>query len=116
MPFENRSTRGEEGFGRMRSEFTAREVTYASIRRRSHGTRWTSWLESSRTSWSPSTAWSPGLTGPDNGLGIGGEALHTWAFSDASDDRRLLRGNRPLGRRGPRPRGFSTRSTGRRLE
>ncbi|MFI1159289.1 dihydrofolate reductase family protein [Streptomyces sioyaensis] len=29
--------------------------------------------------------------GPDNGLGIGGEALHTWAFSDDPDDRRLLR-------------------------
>jgi hypothetical protein len=28
--------------------------------------------------------------GPDNGLGTGGEALHTWAFSDAPDDRRLL--------------------------
>ncbi|MEV5802828.1 dihydrofolate reductase family protein [Streptomyces collinus] len=29
--------------------------------------------------------------GPDNGLGTGGEALHTWAFSDHPDDRRLLR-------------------------
>ncbi|MFK4272878.1 dihydrofolate reductase family protein [Streptomyces milbemycinicus] len=29
--------------------------------------------------------------GPDNGLGAGGEALHTWAFSDAPDDRRILR-------------------------
>jgi dihydrofolate reductase len=29
--------------------------------------------------------------GPDNGLGAGGEALHTWAFSDDPDDRRLLR-------------------------
>ncbi|WP_369192908.1 dihydrofolate reductase family protein [Streptomyces djakartensis] len=29
--------------------------------------------------------------GPDNGLGTGGEALHTWAFSDAPDDRRVLR-------------------------
>ncbi|WP_324276886.1 dihydrofolate reductase family protein [Blastococcus brunescens] len=29
--------------------------------------------------------------GPDNGLGTGGEALHTWAFSDDPDDRRLLR-------------------------
>ncbi|MFC6079887.1 dihydrofolate reductase family protein [Sphaerisporangium aureirubrum] len=29
--------------------------------------------------------------GPDNGLGIGGEALHTWAFSDDPDDRRILR-------------------------
>ncbi|MFD8223059.1 dihydrofolate reductase family protein [Streptomyces massasporeus] len=29
--------------------------------------------------------------GPDNGLGTGGEALHTWAFSDDSDDRRILR-------------------------
>src|SRR5215211_2914378 len=35
------------------------------------------------------------VTGPDpgpaNGLGIGGEALHTWAFSDDPDDRRILR-------------------------
>ena len=35
------------------------------------------------------------VTGPDpsqdNGLGTGGEALHTWAFSDDPDDRRLLR-------------------------
>ena len=29
--------------------------------------------------------------GPDNGLGTGGAALHTWAFSDDPDDRRLLR-------------------------
>jgi dihydrofolate reductase len=29
--------------------------------------------------------------GPDNGLGTGGDALHTWAFSDDPDDRRLLR-------------------------
>ncbi|MHC0428787.1 dihydrofolate reductase family protein [Streptomyces sp. O3] len=29
--------------------------------------------------------------GPDRGLGIGGEALHTWAFSDDPDDRRILR-------------------------
>ncbi|MFE2137083.1 dihydrofolate reductase family protein, partial [Streptomyces sp. NPDC059466] len=29
--------------------------------------------------------------GPDAGLGIGGEALHTWAFSDDPDDRRILR-------------------------
>ncbi|MFF8476204.1 dihydrofolate reductase family protein [Streptomyces sp. NPDC015414] len=29
--------------------------------------------------------------GPDNGLGNGGEALHTWAFSDDPDDRRILR-------------------------
>ncbi|MEU4579544.1 dihydrofolate reductase family protein [Nonomuraea sp. NPDC023979] len=29
--------------------------------------------------------------GPDNGLGDGGEALHTWAFSDDPDDRRILR-------------------------
>lgn len=29
--------------------------------------------------------------GPDNGLGIGGEALHTWAFSDDPDDRQVLR-------------------------
>ncbi|MGA6158423.1 dihydrofolate reductase family protein [Stenotrophomonas sp. NPDC087984] len=29
--------------------------------------------------------------GPDNGLGTGGEALHTWAFSKAPDDRRILR-------------------------
>ena len=28
--------------------------------------------------------------GPDNGLGIGGEPLHTWAFSDDPDDRRIL--------------------------
>ncbi|MFJ4277565.1 dihydrofolate reductase family protein [Streptomyces massasporeus] len=35
------------------------------------------------------------VTGPDpgprNGLGAGGEALHTWAFSDDPDDRRILR-------------------------
>ena len=29
--------------------------------------------------------------GPDNGLGTGGEALHTWAFSDDPDDQRILR-------------------------
>ncbi|MEV7468069.1 dihydrofolate reductase family protein [Streptomyces kronopolitis] len=29
--------------------------------------------------------------GPGNGLGTGGEALHTWAFSDDPDDRRLVR-------------------------
>ncbi|MEU6747282.1 dihydrofolate reductase family protein [Spirillospora sp. NPDC046719] len=29
--------------------------------------------------------------GPDNGLGTGGEALHTWAFSDDPGDRRILR-------------------------
>ncbi|MGK5450588.1 dihydrofolate reductase family protein [Streptomyces radiopugnans] len=29
--------------------------------------------------------------GPDNGLGTGGEALHTWAFSEDPDDRRILR-------------------------
>jgi len=29
--------------------------------------------------------------GPDNGLGNGGEALHTWAFSDDPDDQRILR-------------------------
>jgi dihydrofolate reductase len=29
--------------------------------------------------------------GPDNGLGDGGEALHTWAFSDDPADQRLLR-------------------------
>jgi dihydrofolate reductase len=29
--------------------------------------------------------------GPDNGLGIGGEALHSWAFSNDPDDRRVLR-------------------------
>ncbi|MEU9229381.1 dihydrofolate reductase family protein [Streptomyces massasporeus] len=29
--------------------------------------------------------------GPGNGLGTGGEGLHTWAFSDDPDDRRLLR-------------------------
>ena len=28
--------------------------------------------------------------GPDNGLGTGGDALHTWAFSDDPDDRRYL--------------------------
>ncbi|QIQ02587.1 dihydrofolate reductase family protein [Streptomyces liangshanensis] len=28
--------------------------------------------------------------GPDNGLGTGGEALHTWAFSDDPEDRRIL--------------------------
>ena len=39
---------------------------------------------------------SPGgfVTGPDpspdNGLGTGGEALHTWAFSGDPDDRRFL--------------------------
>lgn len=35
------------------------------------------------------------VTGPDpgpaNGLGDGGEALHTWAFSDDPDDQRLVR-------------------------
>jgi dihydrofolate reductase len=29
--------------------------------------------------------------GPDNGLGTGGEALHTWAFSEDPEDRRILR-------------------------
>jgi dihydrofolate reductase len=29
--------------------------------------------------------------GPDNGLGTGGEALHTWAFSDDPDERRIVR-------------------------
>ncbi|WP_163505312.1 dihydrofolate reductase family protein [Fodinicola acaciae] len=29
--------------------------------------------------------------GPDNGLGDGGEALHTWAFSGDDEDRRILR-------------------------
>ncbi|UYQ62729.1 dihydrofolate reductase family protein [Streptomyces peucetius] len=29
--------------------------------------------------------------GPDNGLGTGGEALHTWVFSGDPDDRRVLR-------------------------
>jgi dihydrofolate reductase len=29
--------------------------------------------------------------GPDNGLDTGGEALHTWAFSDDPHDRRVLR-------------------------
>ncbi|MEV5902624.1 dihydrofolate reductase family protein [Streptomyces sp. NPDC052127] len=29
--------------------------------------------------------------GPDNGLGTGGEALHTWAFSGDRDDHRILR-------------------------
>ena len=28
--------------------------------------------------------------GPDNGLGDGGEALHTWAFSDDPVDQRLV--------------------------
>ncbi len=35
------------------------------------------------------------VTGPDpdleHGLGTGGEALHTWAFSDDPDDQRILR-------------------------
>lgn len=30
--------------------------------------------------------------GPDNGLGTGSEAPHTWAFSDDPDDRRVLCG------------------------
>lgn len=29
--------------------------------------------------------------GPESGLGTGGEALHTWAFSDDPDDARVLR-------------------------
>ncbi|MFI5972177.1 dihydrofolate reductase family protein [Streptomyces sp. NPDC051452] len=29
--------------------------------------------------------------GPDTGLGAGGDALHTWAFSDDPQDRRILR-------------------------
>jgi len=29
--------------------------------------------------------------GPGNGLGTGGDALHTWAFSDDPDDRRVVR-------------------------
>jgi dihydrofolate reductase len=29
--------------------------------------------------------------GPEHGLGVGGEALHTWAFSDDPADRRILR-------------------------
>jgi dihydrofolate reductase len=29
--------------------------------------------------------------GPQNGLGTGGEALHTWVFSEDPDDRELLR-------------------------
>ncbi|MGR7025830.1 dihydrofolate reductase family protein [Geodermatophilus sp. URMC 62] len=29
--------------------------------------------------------------GPENGLGTGGDALHSWAFSDDADDRRVLR-------------------------
>ena len=29
--------------------------------------------------------------GPENGMGTGGDALHTWAFSDDPDERRLLR-------------------------
>jgi dihydrofolate reductase len=28
---------------------------------------------------------------PDRGLGVGGEALHAWAFSDDPEDRRILR-------------------------
>jgi dihydrofolate reductase len=28
--------------------------------------------------------------GPETGLGLGGDALHTWAFSDDPDDRRIL--------------------------
>jgi dihydrofolate reductase len=28
--------------------------------------------------------------GPDDGLGAGGDALHTWAFSDDPEDRRIL--------------------------
>src|SRR3954468_5531778 len=28
--------------------------------------------------------------GPDNGMGTGGDALHTWAFSDDPADRRIL--------------------------
>jgi dihydrofolate reductase len=28
--------------------------------------------------------------GPDNGLGTGGEALHTWAFSDDPDEQRIV--------------------------
>ncbi len=35
------------------------------------------------------------VTGPDpgldNGLGTGGEGLHTWAFSDDPEDRRIVR-------------------------
>jgi dihydrofolate reductase len=29
--------------------------------------------------------------GPDNGLGLGGDALHTWAFSQDPEDRSVLR-------------------------
>src|ERR687893_31993 len=29
--------------------------------------------------------------GPGNGLGDGGEALHTWAFSEDPEDRRIVR-------------------------
>src|ERR687897_67694 len=29
--------------------------------------------------------------GPDNGLGTGGEALHTWAFSDDPEEQRIVR-------------------------
>jgi dihydrofolate reductase len=29
--------------------------------------------------------------GPNNGLGTGGDALHTWAFSDDPDDQRVVR-------------------------
>lgn len=28
--------------------------------------------------------------GPEGGLGVGGDALHTWAFSDDPEDRRML--------------------------
>ena len=35
---------------------------------------------------------------PDNGLDTGGEALHTWAFSDGPDDRRVLREGPPAPR------------------
>jgi hypothetical protein len=45
--------------------------------------------------------------GPDNGLGLGGDALHTWAFSQDPKDRSVLRqatthsGAVILGRRPP---------------
>jgi hypothetical protein len=29
--------------------------------------------------------------GPDNGMGTGGDALHTWAFSEDPDERQILR-------------------------
>src|SRR3712207_8721386 len=47
--------------------------------------------------------------GPDNGLGTGGDALHTWAFSDDPHDRRGVGGGGPPPRGGaPRPPALST--------